>query len=74
MALGITRETAPGLLEKLDCGFFGKSFWELGRKCQSRAQLVDLFNMRSLLERRRGGRGEGVSFTYFTFILRFLLV
>lgn len=71
MALGITRKTAPGLLVKLDCGLFGKSFWELGRKCQSRVQVVNLFNMRSLLERRRRGRGEGgifhVFYVYFTF-------
>ena len=75
MALGIIRETAPGHLVKLGCGLFGESFWELGRKCQIRAQLVNLLKMRSFLgetERGRGegqGRGEGggVSFTYFTF-------
>lgn len=73
MALGITRETAPGLLVKLDCGLFGKSFWELGRKCQSRVQVVNLFNMRSLLERRRGERGEGGG-GYLSRILRLFYV
>lgn len=58
MALGINRETAAGLLVKLACRLFGESFWELGRKGQIRAQLVNLLKMGSLLRRRRGARGE----------------
>lgn len=65
MALGINRETAAGLLVKLACRLFGESFWELGRKGQIRAQLVNLLKMGSLLRRRRGARG--VSLMYFTF-------
>ena len=68
MALGIDRETAAGLLVELGCGLFGESFWQLGRKCQSQAQLVNLCNMRSLLERREGGGGIfHVFYVYFTF-------
>ena len=79
MALGINWETAAGLLVELGCGLFGESFWELGRKCQSRAQLVNLFNMRSLLERRRGGRGYlsrilRLFYVFFWFRQRFLFL
>jgi len=76
MALGINRETAAEHLVGLGCGFFGESFWELGSKCQIRAQLVNPLRMRSLLERRRGGRGEGgifhVFYVFFWFRHRFL--
>ena len=86
MALGINRETAAGLLVKLACRLFGESFWELGRKGQIRAHLVNLLKngkMVSLLRRRRGagkerGKGEGgifdVFYVFFWFRHRFLFL
>ena len=78
MALGITRETAPGLLVKLGCGLFGESFWELGSKCQIRAQLVNLLKMGPLLGKRRGGEGEwgyrSRFYVFFWFRHRFLFL
>ena len=47
-------------------GLFGESFWELGRKCQIWAQLVNLLKW-VLFGGDGEGRGEGASFTYFTF-------
>ena len=73
MALGINRETAAGLLVKLACRLFGESFWELGRKGQIRAHLVNLLKNGFFIEekeRGEGGEGEGergVSLMYFTF-------
>ena len=58
MALGINRETAAGLLVKLACRLFGESFWELGRKGQIRAHLVNLLkNALFIGEKVRGGGG-----------------
>lgn len=65
MALGINRETAAGLLVKLACRLFGESFWELGRKGQIRAHLVNLLKNGFFIEEKE--RGRGVSLMYFTF-------
>lgn len=47
---------------KLACRLFGESFWELGRKGQIRAHLVNLLKNGFFIEekeRGEGGEGEG---------------
>lgn len=62
---------------KLACRLFGESFWELGRKGQIRAHLVNLLKNGFFIEEKEkergeggegeGGRRRGVSLMYFTF-------
>lgn len=58
MALGINRETAAGLLVKLACRLFGELFWELGRKGQIRAHLVNLLKNGFFIEEKERGEGR----------------
>lgn len=78
MALGINRETAAGLLVKLACRLFGESFWELGRKGQIRAHLVNLLKNGFFIEEKERGKGEGgifdVFYVFFWFRHRFLFL